>query len=124
MDVGARILTLLDAEGISRHEFAKQLHISYSTANGYILNRRLPDCEMLFRMADVLHSSSDYLIGRTNLKYYKDLNYSPKESLLVSNFRSLNPDMQELLINISESIYQAQKHPSSLEKQSFSIWKK
>lgn len=123
MDIGARILTLLETEGISRHEFAKQLHISYSTANGYILNRRLPDCEMLFHMADVLHSSSDYLIGRTNLKYYKDLNYSPKESLLVSNFRSLSPEMQELLISISESMYQTQRHPTSAEKLPFSIWK-
>lgn len=123
MDIGTRILTLLETEGISRREFAKQLHISYSTANGYILNRRLPDCEMLFHMADVLHSSSDYLIGRTNLKYYKDLNYSPNESLLVSNFRSLSPEMQELLINISDSLYQTQRHPSSVEKQPLSIWK-
>ena len=124
MDVGTRILSLLEAEGISRHEFAEQLHISYSTANGYILNRRLPDCEMLFHMADVLHSSSDYLIGRTNLKYYKDLNYSPKESLLISNFRSLNPEMQDLLISISESMYQSQKTTvSPASNQTFSIWK-
>lgn len=124
MDIGARILSLLESEGISRHEFANRLHISYSTANGYILNRRLPDCEMLFHIADVLHSSSDYLIGRTNLKYYKDLNYSPNESLLISNFRSLNPEMQEVLINISESMYQAQNSITSHgTKQSFSIWK-
>lgn len=123
MDVGARILTLLEAEGISRHEFAERLHISYSTANGYILNRRLPDCEMLFHMADVLHSSSDYLIGRTNLRYYKDLNYAPKESLLVSNFRSLNPEMQQLLISISENMQQMQTDPSpTVAKLPFSIW--
>ena len=124
MDVGTRILTLLEEEGISRHEFAKQLHITYSTANGYILNRRLPDCEMLFHMADVLHSSSDYLIGRTNLKYYKDLNYSPNESLLISNFRSLNSEMQNLLIDISESMLQTPKVPHAISTQSISIWKK
>lgn len=124
MDVGARILTLLEAEGISRQDLAKRLHITYSTLNGYILNRRLPDCEMLFHMADVLHTSSDYLIGRTNLKYYKDLNYSPKESLLISNFRSLNPEMQDLLISISESMYQSQKTTvSPASNQTFSIWK-
>lgn len=124
MDIGTRIIALLEAEGISRHEFASRLHISYSTANGYILNRRLPDCEMLFRMADVLNSSSDYLIGRTNIKYYKDLDYSPLESLLVSNFRSLNPEMQALLISLSESIYQVQKtNVSPGSKQSISIWK-
>ena len=122
MDVGTRILTLLEEQGISRHEFAKQLHVTYSTANGYILNRRLPDCETLFHMADVLHSSSDYLIGRTNLKYNKDLNYSPNESRLVSNFRSLNPEMQNLLVDISESMQQTQKFSFSTSEHS--IWKK
>lgn len=124
MDVGARILSLLETEGLSRHEFAKRLHITYNTLNGYILNRRLPDCEILFHMADILNSSSDYLIGRTNLKYYKDLNYSPDEGLLISNFRALNPEMQEVLISISASMYQAQKHASSPPaNQTFSIWK-
>ena len=117
MNIGTRILILLETEGISRQEFAKRLHISYSTANGYILNRRMPDCEMLRRIADVLNSSSDYLIGRTNLRYDKDLHYSLRESLLIDNFRSLTPDMQELLINISESMYHTQKPTHT-------IWKK
>lgn len=117
MNIGARILILLEEEGISRHEFARRLHINYSTANGYILNRRLPDCEMLLHIAEALNSSSDYLIGRTNIKFYKDLNYSPKESLLVSNFRSLGPEMQDVLISISESMYQT-------HRQHYPIWKK
>ena len=123
MDVGTRILALLETEGISRQEFADRLHITYSTANGYILNRRLPDCETLLHMAEVLNSSTDYLVGRTNLKYYKDLNYSPSESLLISHFRSLNPELQELLITISESMYQTQRY-SSKGSPHLSIWKK
>ena len=124
MDVGTRILALLETEGISRQEFADRLHITYSTANGYILNRRLPDCETLLHMAEVLNSSTDYLVGRTNLKYYKDLNYSPDESLLISNFRSLNPEMQNLLIDISESMHQMTKIHHSISNPSLSIWKK
>ena len=116
MNIGARILVLLEEEGISRQEFAKRLNVNYSTANGYILNRRLPDCEMLFRIADALNSSTDYLIGRTNIKFYKDLNYSPKESILISNFRSLSPEMQDVLISISDSMYQ--KH-----RRHYPIWK-
>lgn len=117
MNIGTRILNLLEEEGISRREFAQKLHINYSTVNGYILNRRQPDCEMLFRIADILNSSTDYLIGRSNIKFYKDLNYSPKESLLISNFRGLNPDMQDLLITLTETMYQT-------HRQYHSIWKK
>lgn len=104
MNIGARILILMKEQGLSRYEFAQKLHVNYSTVTGYILNRRLPSCEMLFQIADVLNSSSDYLIGRTNLKFPKDLNYSPKEGLLISNFRALDPDMQDMLILISQSM--------------------
>lgn len=104
MNLGSRILLLMTEQGLSRHEFATRLHVDYSTINGYILNRRLPDCEMLLQIAEALNSSSDYLLGRTNLRFPKDLNYSPKESLLISNFRSLDPDMQDLLIHLSQNM--------------------
>ena len=114
MDIGTRILSLMDEQDISRHEFARRLHINYSTACGYILNRRLPDCEMLSKISDILNSSSDYLLGRTHLRFPKDLNYSPKESLLVSNFRTLSPAHQDLLLGISVSMQQINRKDSPI----------
>ena len=118
MNIGARILILLNEQGISRREFARRLHVNYSTVNGYILNRRLPSCEMLLHISEILNSSSDYLLGRTSQKFSKDLNYSPKESLLISHFRSLDPDKQEILIRISQSLETKKISPE------FPIWKK
>lgn len=104
MNIGIRIQTLLDEKNLSRREFAKLLHINYSTATGYIQNRRLPDCETLLQMSILLNTSTDYLIGRTTIRHHKDLFYTENEGLLISNFRSLSPDMQQVLINISSCL--------------------
>lgn len=116
MNIGARIQTLLTEKGMSRREFAKLLHINYSTVTGYIQNRRLPDCETLLRMSILLNTSTDYLIGRTTIRHHKDLYYSEKEGILISNFRSLSPDMQQILINISGCLHVS-------DPKEFSIWK-
>ena len=118
MNMGKRIQTLLDEKGISRREFARLLHINYSTAAGYIQDRRLPDCETLLNMSILLNTSTDYLIGRTTIRHHKDLYYTETEGVLISNFRSLSPDMQKVLINISSCLrvtphkeYSFWKHP-------------
>lgn len=116
MNIGERITILLEEEGISRREFARRLNINYNTVTGYILNHRLPDCETLLRMSEILNTSSDYLIGRTSIRHRKDLLYSEKEGLLISNFRSLSPDMQTTLINISNCLYKNQRKESLLWK--------
>lgn len=101
MNIGTRLEILLDEKNISRSEFARLLHINYSTLTGYMNNRRLPDCETLLNMSILLNTSTDYLIGRTTIRHHKDLYYTETEGILVSNFRNLSPDMQQLLVKIS-----------------------
>lgn len=116
MDIGSRILIALKEEGLSRREFAHRLHINYNTVNGYIQNRRLPDCETLLQMSLLLNVSTDYLIGRTNIKHPKDLSFSHRESALIEHYRMLSPDMQILLLDISHSLYKNQHKTSFLWK--------
>jgi transcriptional regulator with XRE-family HTH domain len=104
MNIGIRIQTLLDEKKMSRREFARRLDINYSTATGYLKDRRLPDCETLFKMSVLLNTSTDYLIGRTTIRHHRDLYYTEKEGILISNFRTLSPDMQQVLINISSCL--------------------
>ncbi len=105
MNIGTKIQALLTEQGISRNELALQLHIDYSTLCGYIYNRRQPDYETLLNMSIILNTTTDFLIGRTSIRYHRDLLYNEKEGILISNFRSLSPDMQQLLINISHCLH-------------------
>lgn len=117
MNIGIRIQTLLEEKNISRREFAQLLHVNYSTATGYIQNRRLPDCETLLQMSILLNTSTDYLIGRTTIRHHKDLFYTETEGILISNFRSLSPDMQQILIDISSCLRNAPHREASFWKQ-------
>lgn len=117
MNIGIRIQTLLEEKNISRREFAQLLHVNYSTATGYIQNRRLPDCETLLQMSILLNTSTDYLIGRTTIRHHKDLFYTETEGILISNFRSLSPDMQQVLIDISSCLRNAPHRETSFWKQ-------
>lgn len=101
MNIGIRLQILLEEKNMSRSEFARLLHLNYSTVTGYINNRRLPDCETLLNMSILLNTSTDYLIGRTTIRHHKDLYYTETEGILVSNFRNLSPDMQQILVKIS-----------------------
>ncbi len=54
-----------DAE-LSQTELADALGIAQTTYSGYERGFREPSLEMLCRMADFFHTSTDYLLGRTD----------------------------------------------------------
>lgn len=63
---GKRLKELRKANGYTIEQFAEAVRISKSTVGYYENNNRMPDIEILSRIADVLNVSADYLIGKTN----------------------------------------------------------
>ena len=63
---GKRLKELRKANGYTIEQFAELVGIAKSTLGYYENANRLPDVEVLARIADALNVSADYLIGRTN----------------------------------------------------------
>ena len=63
---GKRLKELRKANGYTIEEFSELVGISRSSLGYYENTDRLPDVEVLSRIADALNVSADYLIGRTN----------------------------------------------------------
>ena len=63
---GKRLKELRKANGYKIEQFADMVGISKSTLGYYENNKRMPDIEILARIADTLNVNADYLIGRTN----------------------------------------------------------
>ena len=63
---GKRLKELRKANGYTIEQFAEAVGVSKSTVGYYENNNRMPDIEILSRIADVLNVSADYLIGKTN----------------------------------------------------------
>ena len=63
---GKRLKELRKEHGCTIEQFADMVGISKSTLGYYENDKRMPDIEILARIANVLNVSADYLIGRTN----------------------------------------------------------
>lgn len=48
----------------SQQQIADLLHISQGTYNGYENDKHKPDIETLSKIADIMETSMDYLMGR------------------------------------------------------------
>ena len=63
---GKRLKELRKEHGCTIEQFADMVGISKSTLGYYENDKRMPDIEILARIADTLNVNADYLIGRTN----------------------------------------------------------
>jgi len=71
MTIGNRIEDLLNEANMNRNDLADRLKISYSAVSKYITDKRTPDAETLNKIADIFEVTTDYLMGRTNQKYFR-----------------------------------------------------
>ena len=69
MEVGKRITELRAARGIYQKQLADDLQVSVATISNYENGRHIPDPVTLCKIADFFGVTTDYLLGRTNLRY-------------------------------------------------------
>ena len=66
MNIGARILTLLKKKGMTQRELANEIGVTETSISRYISGQRVPKSNIVVYMADVLNTTTDYLLGRTD----------------------------------------------------------
>lgn len=65
--IGERIKLLRNQKGISQDELAKVLKLGgKTTISSYENERSEPNNDLILKMAEYFHVSTDYLLGRTN----------------------------------------------------------
>lgn len=72
-------------KGLKQAELAALIHVSVQTISGYETGYAQPPVDILVKIADVLQTTTDYLLGREN------------EVGFVEVQPALTPDQQELL---------------------------
>ncbi len=65
MNIGVRILTLLEKRGMTRRELANQIGVTEVSISRYITGARMPKANIVVYMADALNTTTDYILGRT-----------------------------------------------------------
>ena len=68
MGFGERVSELRKDRGLKQKDLATQLNVAVSTVSNYETDSHEPDLENLCKIADLLGVSTDYLLGRTDIK--------------------------------------------------------
>lgn len=63
VNFGDKLKTLRTEAGMTQTELAKRLSITKSVVSYYELQDRTPSPDVLIRLADIFHVTTDYLLG-------------------------------------------------------------
>ncbi len=92
--VGDILKTIREEKKITQDQIAQLLNIKRQTYSSYERNKSLPDINILSKLADYFNVSTDYLLGRSDIK-----NYDEYKDLLISTTKieGLSDDEKQLL---------------------------
>ena len=68
VDVGKKLKNLRLQSGLTQKQLAERMGVTKSVISYYELDERCPSPEILVRLASIFHVSTDYLLGRENMK--------------------------------------------------------
>lgn len=101
MEFGKKLKAILEFEGIKQKEFAETLHISPSTMNGYLNDKRQPDFELVKKMAEALNVTVDYLFGGG---CGNSPTLSESELALLTSYRKMPPEQQKVFSALAKML--------------------
>lgn len=100
-------------DGITQNQAAKQLDVSLGAVGNWESGKRMPDADMLVRIADTFGVSTDYLLGRTEDggsmptetdRCIEQLKKRPELVALVSLLSNASPDDVNRAIRVIEAM--------------------
>jgi transcriptional regulator with XRE-family HTH domain len=112
--IGDRILNLRKELNLSQKELAEKVGITEASLSRYENDLREPKAEIITRLSNALNCSTDYLLGKTDIKDETALPNGKlyKDSIEYRNFKEIENRVLEKLID--ENIIK-EKEPLSQE---------
>lgn len=83
------------------------LGIAQETISGYEIGKSYPSVDILIKLADILNTSTDYLLGRVNSDIPFNLtkrDLTDTEINLISSYRNLSNENQHKLLGFVEAL--------------------
>ncbi|MEW8974515.1 MAG: helix-turn-helix transcriptional regulator [Tissierellaceae bacterium] len=115
MSFGNRLRQLRLENNMTQEDLSKELNVSRATVGRYENDDRFPDKDTLKNIADIFNVSTDYLLGRINMK---NLDIISKESIYgiygdVEDYRDMKNKIKDKLI-LNDIIKEGEHIPKAL----------
>lgn len=121
MEIGQRFIELRKQKNLTQEDISQQLNLTRSAISLWESNKRKPDADTLVQLADFYDVSVDYLLCRENScqTIYPDSAYAltTKEKNLLSTFKQLNKDNQDIVIGKTKDLLREQIHDQQQKEQ-------
>ncbi|HBF36112.1 MAG TPA: transcriptional regulator [Firmicutes bacterium] len=72
--IGERLKFLREEKKLTQQQLAEFIHSSQQKISNYEKDIVEPDCETLIKLADLFQTTTDYILGRTNLPFPAEIN--------------------------------------------------
>ncbi len=100
VDFGTTLKELRQSAGLTQKQLAEKLWLSKATVSYYEQSLRYPSPEILVKLSNVFHVSTDYLLGIEDKKQTLDVTGLPDEDIrfledAVSLLRKKNQDLDQ-----------------------------
>lgn len=100
--------TIREKNNMSQIRLSIDLEVSQETVSAYERGKAFPTCENLIKLSNIFHTSTDYLLGLTNISLpinkIANNELSEQEYILLLNFKSLSNAKKEKLIAYLEGL--------------------
>lgn len=106
---GSRIKELRKEHKDTQKQLADYLGVSRQTIHCYEVEMYEPDLNLLYRIASKYNVSTDYLLGKTNIKNYKDKLYIDKKIRSLDEENPVLKKVVDTFANIIENNQDSEK---------------
>lgn len=96
--IADRIHNIIDDQGMTQTKLAEAIGIKMPRLNNYMTGQAKFPTEIIKRIAEVLNTSTDYLLGLSDSPE-KPIRLSKTEKLMIKTMRTLYRDQQEAVHN-------------------------
>lgn len=97
-EIGERIHNIIDGQRITQTKLAEDIGIKLPRLNNYMTGQAKFPSEIIKKIAEVLNTSTDYLLGLTD-NPEQPIRLSKTEKLMIKTLRTLFRDQQEAVHN-------------------------
>lgn len=123
-EFGKRLAELRKSEGLTREELANELDMSINTLRNYENGLREPGHNFVIQMANRFNVTTDYILGLTSkdgdnlsdVTIVSNNELESREKSLIFNYRQLNPEGQEKLLDYADDLIQSGRYVEEKEE--------
>lgn len=109
MSFGNILKKLRQDKNLTQEELAKKINSSRSNIANYENDKNMPSVEVLDKLSEIFHCSTDFLLGKSKIKDNKQVNIDEEDIAFASRVKPLNETNKMIIENTIEALLAKQE---------------